>query len=388
MPEIHARYFGASSSHAWLNCSLYPHMQLRFEDPGSEYAAKGTLAHSIAEYKARAYFLEPTGKRAYNTRMKQFAQDPVYDKEMDGATDLYLDTLKDIAMDLPGVPFIALETRVDYSEYAPEGFGTADCIMISDDRIVIVDYKNGSGVPVDAERNSQMMLYALGALQVFRPIYGDTIKKALLVIVQPHAGGVKRWATTVADLRSWAREVVTPAAQMVLGSGDHPAVPGDWCRFCRGKAQCRARAEKMLAACNQIQRDPMLLEPDEIGEILRQGEGMVSWFKDVQDYALKSCLDGAQIPGYKVVEGRGSRAWVDLDSAFQTLQERGVPEAMLYERKPVTAPALEKALGAKEFADKADGLVIKQPGKPTLVPESDKRRPYDPAAAAFKEVQV
>ena len=241
--------------------------------------------------------------------------------------------------------------------------------MIGGGRIVICDYKNGAGVPVEAERNSQMMLYALGALASFRPIYGDTITTAHLVIIQPHAGGVKEWEISVEELTRWGHEVVAPRAKTAL-EGAEPACPGDWCRFCKGKSQCAARAKQMLEAGKQYQMAPAagseklppkydgpLLSDEEVGAALSAGAGLVAWYKDLQDYALLACLDGREIPGFKAVEGRGSRDWGDdPDAAFRILQERGVAEAMLYERKPVTAPALEKALGKKLFAEVADGL--------------------------------
>ena len=266
-------------------------------------------------------------------------------------------------------------------------------------RIVICDYKNGAGVPVEAEHNSQMMLYALGALASFRPIYGDTITTAHMVIIQPHAGGVKEWEISVEDLTRWGHEVVAPRAKTAL-EGAEPARPGDWCRFCKGKSQCAARAKQMLEVGKQYQMAPAagseklppkydgpLLSDEEVGAALSAGAGLAAWYKDLQDYALLACLDGREIPGFKAVEGRGSRDWGDdPDAAFRILQERGVAEAMLYERKPVTAPALEKALGKKLFAEVADGLVRKQQGKPTLVPASDKRPPYNAAEAAFQPV--
>ena len=396
-PEVHAK-LSASASGPWLNCPQYIKVQAMYPETTSPYAEAGRLAHAIAEYKARCYFLEPVGKRSYNARLKKFREDPAYDPGMDEATDLYLETLKAQALTFPSTPFVALETRVDYSEYAPGGFGTADCLMVGGDRIVICDYKNGAGVPVEAENNSQMMLYALGALQTFRAIYGDTIRQAHLVIIQPHAGGVKEWDTTVDELVRWGREVVAPAAQRAL-AGEDPACPGDWCRFCRGKHSCAARTKQMLEVGRQYQQAPAagsvkipadysgpLLTDAEVGAALSAAAGLVAWYKDLQDYALLACLDGREIPGFKAVEGRGSRDWVDLDTAFKTLQERGVAEALLWERKPVTAPALEKALGKKVFAEAADGLIIKQPGKPTLVPESDKRPPYNAAAVAFGSV--
>ena len=398
-PEVHA-VLSASASCAWLNCPQYIKVQELFPESTSTYAEAGRLAHSIAEYKARSYFLEPVGKRSYNARLKRFKSEPHYDPAMEEATELYLDTLKELALSFGAPPFVTLETRVDYSEYAPGGFGTSDCVMIGGDRIVVCDYKNGAGVPVEAEANSQMMLYALGALATFRPIYGDTITEAHLIIVQPHAGGVKEWAVSVETLEQWGRDFVAPQAQTAL-AGTKPACPGDWCRFCRGKAQCAARAKQMLEAGKRYQLAPAagsgklppeytgpLLTDEEVGAALSAGAGLVAWYKDLEAYALLACLDGREIPGFKAVEGRGSRDWIDLDAAFKALQERGVAEAMLWERKPVTAPALEKALGKKAFAELSDGLVRKQPGKPALVPASDKREPYNAAVTAFRPVMT
>ena len=396
-PEIHSPY-GPSQAHAWEKCPQYVKVQAMFPEATSSYAEAGRLAHSIAEYKARTYFHEPVGKRAYNARLKKFKAEPHYDPAMEEATELYLETLKELALSFSTPPFVALETMVSYTDWVPEGFGTSDCVMIGSGRIIVIDYKNGAGVPVEAEDNSQMKLYALGALQTFRPIYGDTLQEATLVIVQPHAGGVKRWDTTVAEVLKWGAEVIGPAA-LRAREATEPACPGDWCRFCKGKSQCTARAKQMLDAGRQFQQAPAagsekipedysgpLLTDEEVGAALAAGAGLVAWYKDLEAYALLACLDGREIPGFKAVEGRGSRDWVDLDAAFKALQERGVAEAMLYERKPVTAPALEKALGKKAFAEVADGLVRKQPGKPTLVPSSDKRPPYNAAEAAFQPV--
>lgn len=391
-PEVHA-LLGASDSASWMGCAQYLAMKRTLPDTTSPYAEAGRLAHAIAEYKARSYFLDPVGKRSYNAQLKKFKSDPAYDPAMEDATELYLDTLKELALTFRAKPFIALEVKVDYGEYAPEGFGTADAIMIGEDRINVVDYKNGAGVPVSAEHNSQMMLYALGALQTFRPIYGDTIKTAHLTIVQPHAGGVKEWDISVEDLITWGRENVTPAAQRAL-AGAAPATPGAYCRFCKGQAQCRARIKEMLDQGKYAGAAPEskpetgkggpLLSDTEVGEALTKLERLVETYNSLKDYALSACLGGKTIPGFKAVEGRSSRAWTDTDAAFASLKERGVDEAILWERKPVSVAGLEKIVGKKAFAEVSKDLVTVSPGKPTLVPESDKRPAYNAAAIAFQ----
>lgn len=392
--DAHA-LLSASSSERWLHCPPSARLGEQFPDTGSAYAAAGTLAHAIAELKARKYFLEPMSTRTYNARMKKLKEDPSYDKGMDASTDEYLDYLKALAMRFGAAqPFVALETRVDFSDYAPEGFGTADCIMIGDRRLCVNDYKNGSGVPVEAENNSQMMLYALGALKLYAPIYGDTIREIHLAIIQPNAGGVKEWSCTRAELEAWGLSYVQPRAALAYAGGGE-FDPGAWCRFCPAAARCSARAAKML------ELEPMkgavpegappegratvapLLTDAQVGEVLSRALDLEAWVKDLKDYALTAALEGRKITGFKAVEGRGSRDWTDLDAALQILQERGVAEAMLYERRPVTPPALERALGKGPFAEIAGDLVTKKPGKPALAPESDKRPPYNAAQLAF-----
>lgn len=397
-PETHA-LLSASSAHRWLHCTRAPRVEEGLPETTSSYAAAGRVAHAIAELKARKYFVEPMGVGEYRSRLKKLRDDPNYDKGMDAATDQYLDHLKARAMTYPEPPFIDLETRVDYSHLAPSGFGTADCVMIGSGRMDVVDYKNGAGVPVEAEANPQMMLYALGALHIYSPIYGGSIQTVHLAIVQPNAGGVKEWETTVEALNRWAEETVRPtAAKAWRGEGDF--CPGDWCRFCRAKAVCAARAWQLLelepkektlaegslspeAKAAALEAGAVLLDDSQVGGVLARALDLEAWVKDLKEYALSAALAGREITGFKLVAGRSSREWQELDEAFQVLTARGVDEAMLWERSPVTVAKLEKALGKKAFSKAAEGLVATRPGKPTLVPESDKRPAWSPARAAF-----
>lgn len=394
-PEQHA-LLSASSAHRWLNCPASARLAEQFPNRTSPYAEAGRVAHAIAELKARKYFLEPMSARTYNAQLKKLRDSPHFDKSMDENTDTYLEVLKETALSFEKAPFVALETRVDFSDSVPEGFGTADCIMIGSGAIIIIDYKNGAGVPVEAEDNPQMKLYALGALQIYAPIYGDTIQRAVLKIVQPNAGGTKTWETTVRALKLWAFNTVKPIARIAYdGKGGFSA--GDWCGFCPAKAQCSARARQMLEMEPMVgakpQRSsapegpgknaPALLSDAEVGDILRRAQTLAAWVEDLKEYALSAALAGREITGFKVVEGRGSREWNNQDAAFQILQQRGVAEELLWERKPCSVAGLEKALGKKVFSEAAEGLVVKKPGKPALVPASDKRPPYNAAAIAF-----
>lgn len=394
MPEQHAK-LSASSAHRWLNCPPSVKLSEQFPSKTSSYAEAGRLAHSIAELKARRHFLEPMGAHTYNARLKKLQADPYYDKGMEDSTDTYLEVLKETAMAFPDAPFVALETRVNFSDWVPEGFGTADCIMIRGDTIVIIDYKNGAGVPVEAEENPQMMLYALGSIQTYAPIFGGLLSRVVMKIVQPNAGGTKCWETTVSRLRQWAEETVKPTAvQAMAGEGDFRA--GDWCRFCPAKAQCAARARQMLELEPMLGSKPLLaqtpaaetkeaglLTDAQVGDVLQRARNLKKWVEDLEEYALAAALAGREITGFKAVEGRGSRDWSDQDEAFSVLQERGISEELLWERKPVSVAALEKAVGKKVFAETSKDLVVKKPGKPALVPVSDKRPVYNAAEIAF-----
>lgn len=397
-PEKHA-LLGASSAHRWLNCPGSARLTENMPDDTSPYAEAGRLAHEIAELKARNYFIGPLPKRSFNAKLKKLKESEHYDKSMDGATDEYLDHLKARAMSYPTAPTVALEVQVDFSDIVPEGFGTADCVMIGSGRLDVVDYKNGSGVVVEAENNPQMMLYAWGALNYFRPIFGNSIHVVHMSIVQPNAGGVREWEIGKAAILHWAETTARPRARQAW-DGDPVFCSGDWCRFCKAKATCTERAKAMFDVEPLVGAKPLgdpesyrttepktLLDDYQIGDILTRAKDVAAWLKDLEDYALKATLEGRPIAGWKAVEGRGTREWNGgSDAAFAELQSRGVAEAMLYERKPVSVAGLEKALGKKAFAETAEGLWTKTPGKPTLVPESDKRPPYNPAAAAFEAV--
>lgn len=394
MAETHA-LLSPSSSHRWLHCTPSARLAERFPNTGSDYAKAGTVAHAIGELKARKYFLGPMGPKAYSARLKQLKADPHYDKSMDNATEQYLDYLKSLALSFSAPPFVTLESRVDCSHIAPGSFGRADCIMMGDGRLCVIDYKNGAGVPVEAENNSQMMLYALGALQVWAPIYGDTLEEIHLAIVQPNAGGVKEWRLSRGALTRWGEDTVRPQAQLA-DRGEGEFRPGEWCRFCPAKSHCSARAEKLLALEEHKGGVPEnravsgekapLLTDDEIGEVLSRAVDLEAWVKDLKEYALSALLKGRKISGWKAVEGRGSRDWQNQEEAFRVLQERGVAQALLWERKPASVAGLEKSLGKKAFAEAAQGLWEKSPGKPALVPQEDKRPPYQAAKAVFQPV--
>lgn len=373
----------ASAAHRWLVCTPSVRLEEQFPDTTSEYALEGTLAHEIAELKLRKYFLEPMSQRSFSAKLNKLKKHELFQEEMLRHTDTYLDYLKGLALSFSSAPYVAIEKKVDYSAYAPEGFGTCDCIIIHGGDLYITDFKYGKGVPVSAEDNPQMKLYALGAYLEYSFLY--PIKTVHLAIVQPRIDNISEWSLPIEELLAWG-ESIKPIAQKAF-NGEGEFVPGDHCRFCRAKALCRARAEHYTALEDFKGMKPPLISNEEVGQILEKAIALEAWVKELKEYALSAALKGEEIPGWKAVEGRSVRNYVDIDKAFEHLKQNGIDEAMLYERVPLTVAKLEKALGKKEFHSLLEepGLVEKQPGKPTLVPADDKRPAIQTAPEAAED---
>lgn len=370
MPTQHA-LLSASSAHRWLHCTGSPLLEKEFPDTTSVYAQEGTLAHELCELKLKKYTtVMPKGAytRAHNKIMKS----ELWQNEMESTSETYLEYVKEIMLACEIAPVVLIEKRVDFSQYVPEGFGTADCLILAGDTLHVVDYKHGKGVVVDADHNPQMMLYALGAMDELSLLY--RFKSVHMVIVQPRVNNISEFTMSAEDLRSWGESVVKPKAEAAI-SGNGTFEAGDWCRFCRAKQQCKTRYESndSLYPELSVQHDPRLITLDELGEYLRRGRDMAAWLEDMKEYALSESLAGAEVPGWKAVEGRGSRAFTDTDEAVDTLVKNGIDESVLYERRVLTLAQMEKAVGKKVFGELVGDLVVKNPGKPTLVEESDKR---------------
>lgn len=363
----------ASGAHKWLHCPPSARLEETLPERESTYANEGRLAHEIAELKLRKAFIEPMGLRSFNSRLKKLQENPLYQEEMLHHTDSYLDYVSSVTHGYPTPPYIAIEKRLDFSGYVPEGFGTGDCIVIHGDTLHVIDFKYGKGVPVSAEENPQMMLYAIGAYEAYAILY--PISKVKLAIVQPRIGEPSEWEMPVTDLLAWGDSIKPIAQKAFAGEGEFNS--GEHCRFCRAKARCRARSDFNLALEAQYPMKPPIISNEELGQILVKAQNLAKWAKDLEEYALGECLKGNEIPGWKAVEGRGSRVYTDIDQAFSVLIANGIEEVMLYERKPLTVPNVEKLLGKARYkALLADtGLVKVEPGKPTLALASDKREP-------------
>lgn len=390
MPKNEHALLSASASSRWLNCTAAPHFEEQFPDKSSEYAEEGTLAHELCELETLKVFTKSLTARKYNASKKKLKENPLFSAEMERSAAKYIEVLQYQALEYSAFPFITPEIQVDLTAYIPEGFGRCDCVMIGDDRLTIVDFKYGKGVPVSAEGNSQMRLYALGALDRYSAIYGDVIKNVRTLIVQPRISETPSVETlTVDELRAWG-ESIKPIAKEAF---DGPGVfnPGEHCRFCKGKAVCKARAEKntALEEFKNCVPDPMFgqgkLNDEEIGDLLVRGKDLVAWYKDLEDYALNATLNGYTIPGWKAVEGRSNRAFSDLDAALDAAISAGYDESLVYDRKPKSLSELEKLMGKTAFSETLGKYVIKPRGKPTLVPITDKRPEFNSAALDFAE---
>ncbi len=367
---------GPSNAYQWAACPPSARLSEGLPDTGSEAAKEGTLAHELAELKLRNYFHSVDfGKRKLAAAVKKLKENPLWDDEMMGYTDDYMDYVKAAALSFPAEPAVAIEKKVDISEYVPECFGTADCLLIGGGVIHVIDFKYGKSPSgrVEAENNLQMQLYALGAWTASRMLY--KVDRVRMSIVQPRLpDGITEWEIPLEKLLEtgeWIRE----RAQLAWkGEGEyHP--DEKTCRFCRAKSRCRARTEKNLelAFAPAKGKLPPLISNEEMGEYLLQGQDVAKWLSDLQDCALQECLAGRDVPGWKAVEGRSTRKWTDMDAAFGRLIESGINAAVLWERKPVTLAQIEKIVGKKDFAECVGEYVVKEPGKPALVQESDNR---------------
>lgn len=379
----------ASGANRWLACPPSAKLEEQFPDTTSDAAREGTLAHELAELKVRNYFYTTDfGKRKLNAAVKKLQKKDLWQDEMTGYTDQYLDYIKAVAMAGRIQGTAEIEKRVDFGRWAPGGFGTADCLLLKGNQLHVIDFKYGKGVPVSAEENPQMMLYALGARDMYGILYH--FDEFHLHIIQPRIDNVSEWTCTEEELLEFGSYVKERSALAIDGAGEF--CPGEsQCRFCRAKAVCRARAEEnvRLAFSPDKGKLPPLISSEDAGRYLSLGEDVKKWLEDLKEWALGECLAGRPVLGWKAVEGRGSRDWIDMDAAFEKLAKSGLAEeAVLWEKKPLTLAQVEKLLGKKDFQDAVGEFVVKNPGKPALVKESDKREAITnkvTAAEAFAE---
>ena len=365
----HAK-LSASSSARWLACPPSALLNAQMPDTASSFAQEGTCAHELAEYKVNKFL----GHRVRDpTKELEF-----FDNEMAECTDSYVQYIAEETAKYHK-PIVMVEQRLDFSSYVPDGFGTGDCIIIADEMLTVIDFKYGKNVLVSSENNSQMMLYALGALDMFDILYD--FKQVKMVIFQPRMDNVSEYIISVESLLDWAEHTLKPTAQLAMeGKGEFQV--GEHCRFCKVKSTCRKRAEYNLMLAQYDFAPPDTLEDIEIEAILEKADKLVSWANDIKDYALSQALAGKQWTGWKLVEGRSTRKYTDENAVAEAVKKSGLDP---YEHKLLGLTAMTKLLGKKQFDELLSGLIDKPQGKPTLVPESDKRPEWNSAENDFKE---
>lgn len=397
-PTAHA-LLSASSSERWLNCTAAPRYEQQFPPSGgTKYTAEGSLAHEFCEAYGRYHFNYDDAE-TFSAKIDTLKKNAMYNPEMLKTAEFYVQFLSEKYMSFKNKPMVSFETRVNFSEYVPDGFGTCDCIMVDDTVLRITDYKHGQGVPVSSINNSQMRLYALGALKYYEMIVGKGVKQVVTAIVQPRITEdvTEEWLT-VEELKAWGETVKVKAQKAFTGVGAE-FNSGDWCKFCAGKAVCAARAAKNSAfedfkdlipatATPKTETQRAVLSNEQVSDLLTRAAALVEWYKDLQEYAQQAILAGQAIPGWKVVAGKSNRAFTDEEKVKSVLTRKGHIKATdLYEpRKMKSLATLEKMIGKAEFAELVGEYIVKPLGKPALVPESDKRPAYSSAAADFAGV--
>ena len=392
----------ASSSKQWLHCPPSARLQERFPNESSVFAEEGTFMHEVCEYKIRHGYL--------HERMKKPQSEQFYTEEVEQVTDIYaqfvIETIEDMKRS-GSEPLVLVEERLDYSHIAPGGFGTGDMVIIGkaedgNGLLHVIDFKGGSGVYVDCDHNSQMMLYALGALRAYGYIY--PIEMIRMTIVQPRMENISTFECTRADLEAWG-ESIKPVAKLAYeGKGEQAA--GDWCRFCRAKQVCKACMEEALSLCQgefldldegafsgsprdspdgaaqepaqsvtaslPVFRQPGLVPITKLAEVLPTLNRISSWIEAVFAFVSSEAINHAvPIPGYKVVEGRSKRVFTDTKAVVNTAVAHGFTD--LYKQQLITLTEFEKMMGKKQFNELLGSYVVKPPGKLTLVPEDDPR---------------
>lgn len=360
----------ASGAHRWLECTPAARLELEFKDQESTAAAQGTAAHNLCEHKL---------KKALHIRSKRPVSE-FNDDEMEEHSDAYveyvLEQLEEVKKNCKD-PLVLIEERLDFSCYVPEGFGTADTIIIGDKNLHIIDMKYGQGILVYAEDNPQMKLYALGALASYESLYD--IEEVTMHIFQPRRENVSAWTISVDELKKWAENDLKVKAKMAFeGKGEY--IPGDWCTFCRAAVKCRARADEKLRLAQSEFKLPPLLTDNEIEEILSKLSDLTRWANEIVAYATDAAVNhGKEWSGFKVVEGRSNRKYKDEDKVAEVAKANGYKD--IYRTSLITLTEMEKLMGKQKFKDILGDFIIKPPGKPTLVPLSDKRQALNVSSA-------
>ena len=371
----------ASGSKRWLSCPPSARLERKFPDKAGEAAQEGTLAHALAEARIR-HWLGEISESGLTLRIDNIRHDALYSPEMGEYVSEYVDLCIEKINEAHGTALV--EERLDFSRWVKNGFGTGDMVISGDGVLEIVHLKYGKGVPVSAEGNTQMQLYALGAIEQYGYIYDfDHVRMS---IFQPRNGGLSTQIMSVDELLAWGESIKPIAELAYAGKGDFKA--GDHCRFCRAAAQCKALADYNLEIAKLEFRAADLLTDDEVSFVLSRVDGLIRYADKIKTFALAEALKGHKWPGFKVVAGRSNRRITDAVKAVKLLRGAGYTDDVIY--KPLemqTITDLEKTITKKKFGEILGSVVEKPPGKPTLVPEDDKRPEYDPVQSEFEVME-
>lgn len=388
-PTKHAT-LAPSTADRWSHCPGSVAANKNTPRRDTMYTKEGTLAHAVAELKLRKHFglcadgaKKPMGPRKYKSELEKLQADELYQPEMDGYTDTYVDYIIDIANSFDSRPAVFVEQDLDLKDFVPGSFGQADCILLHGSDLYVNDLKYGKGVPISAEGNPQLRLYALGALMAYKDFWKiDTVHMA---IIQPRLDNISEDIMPAQALLDWGVLTIRPAAK--LAADETPEYhAGEWCRWCAAAATCR---EHVTTAVQPVEKYSGKLPPElsmqEFADLLHKLDPLLKYAKAAKAYAESALLDGREIPGWKLVEGRAKRVWDSQDDAFKDLASSGIEDALLWHREPYTLAQIEKQIGKKAFANLAGNHVIKQPGKPTLAPAEDSRPAYSTRVSADED---
>jgi hypothetical protein len=380
-----------SSAHRWLTCTPSARAEEHYPDTSSEAAKEGTVAHKLAELRLTMELgiwhhdeQQERGMQWLQEDLDKVRMDKLYTTAMEEHIDEYVSFVQERVNDAKD-PVIFLEHTLDLTEYIPEGFGTGDVIILDHGVLELIDLKYGKGVKVNAENNKQLKTYGLGALRTFGFLFD--FDRVRLTIYQPRIGNFSTWEIETKALTTWATDELIPKAKLAWeGKGEY--VAGDHCRFCKAAATCKALASKNMELAKYEFEDANKLTPAEISDILTRADDFKTWIKAVEEYALDQAVNhGAKFPGFKVVEGRSTRKYSDEILVAKKLQATGLDVDDIYDMSVKGITAMEKILGKKRFADVLSDLIVKPPGKPTLVDLEDKRPELNSTAAAITDFE-
>lgn len=371
-----------SASHRWLQCTASPLLEAKEPNRDTDFTREGTLAHAYCAKALKGTLGLPTeGEDAEIDEL----YDSYYTEDMMDYVMTYVEIVTERytqAFRKVGDAQLIVEQRLDFSRWVPDSFGTADALIITDGTMEVIDFKYGKGVEVSAEWNTQMMIYALGALDRFLDEYN--IERVKMTIIQPRLENLSEFSLRTGELQWWGMSVLKPKAKEAMG-GKGRQNPGEWCRFCRVRNSCAKLAGDCLSIAEEFGGRATVSDEDMARRILPKLSTVKAWASSMEEYALDKALSGTRYEGYKLVEGRSVRRITDPAGLAERLVGSGFDPERIYKPKELeTLTSLEKLVGKKEFASLAEGLVEKPQGKPTLVPESDKRPAFNRAEDDFK----